>query len=139
MPSLEEQTLNDEDLFVVILSGAGEGRYRNLRMKLARAIYEEEYPSPKKTSEKEKEVEPHRLIQHRFLTEITGTPSKTFGDAWFELVQYGQIESIGLRADYMVSSNIEREANEIRERCNLSEGDYNYLRNIGQKVRWSER
>ena len=107
MPSLENQTLKDEDLLVIILSGAGEGRYRNLRMKLAHVLYEEEHPFSKTTSEKETKVEPHRLIQYRFLTDITGTPSKTFGDAWFELVQYGQIESVGLREDYLVSSEIE--------------------------------
>jgi len=139
MTSLENQTLSDDDLLIVVLSGCGEGRYRNLKEKLARVFYEEEHPSPKKVkkgdSELIEEVEPHKLIQGRFFTDILRMPSKSFQAAWLTLSQYQNIEPVGFGGDYLVYSRINQEADEIRKRFTISEEDYAYLTSLGQRVR----
>ena len=130
MPALD-QTLRDDDLFMLVLSGVGEGEYRNLPGKLFQVIYDEENP-PKREDEA---VEPHRLMKDRYFSDFTRRPTKSFGRAWLSLLGYGYVQSIGFRGYYRITSSLVRDAERIKKDQRVSDEDYAYLRNLGEKVR----
>ena len=134
----ERTTLEDDNFLTVVLSGVGEGRYRHLETSIVQVLYKEEYPSPRKIkrgdAEEVEEVEPHKLFEGRFFTDITRLPTKSFHLAWSRLLQYQVVESVGFYGDSLVYSSIEQQAERIRQRCSLSDEDYAYLTGLGQRV-----
>jgi len=128
MPALD-QTLRDDDLFLIILSGARDGSYRYLPGKLLQVLYEEEHLREK--------AEPHRLIQGIPFADIDRTPSKRFRDAWWETLESGYVQPTpsSLNGGYTILPSLTRDAVKIKQTSGLSDEDYAYLRGLGERVR----
>ena len=135
----DAKVLRDDDLLLVILSGAREGRHHDLRWKLARVLYEEEHPASKKEEgrdKSEKEPEVHRTLRDRYFIDILGMPQKSFAIAFSQLIVHNtnSLESVGMGSDYVVYSYIQRGTEEIMKETGMSRDDYDYLRGLGKKL-----
>ena len=131
MPETKE--LRDDDFLLIILSGRGEGRFSISGLR--RVLYEEEHPQPTMKNGKEVKVDPHPLIDGRFLTNILRQANKSFYSALTEVVVTGTIESIGYGEHYLVYSTINQWAERAKLESGISDDHYSYLRNLGKKLR----
>ena len=68
-------------------------------------------------------------------SDFTRRPTKSFGRAWLSLLGYGYVQSIGFRGYYRITSSLVRDAERIKKDQRVSDEDYAYLRNLGEKVR----
>jgi hypothetical protein len=134
MTGLQDNTLEDDDLFALILSGAREGRHRDLRYRMLRVIEEAEYPKPEGEPGKDLEVrKPHPLIAGRHFVDLTGRPTGVFDKAWLGVVCYGIVESLLSGGDCFVWPE-SRTMYKIKSHCRISQEDLSYLQDLGKKL-----